>query len=842
MDDGTDDRLDVEALERLLADRKDAARDELPSFAARDDARRHAADRALRLVEGGSTRPDAPDALEDASEEPRPGGAFGSFKLLSEIGRGGQGVVYLAEDVRLRRRVALKILHRGVAGNDDALLRFRREAELAAKIRHEGVAAVYEVGRTAGRAWMATTYVAGETVSKLLGAPVTEGRPPPDERAVARFAAIVERAARAVHAAHLAGVVHRDLKPSNIVVGPDDVPVVLDFGLAKDLLSNESTLTAPGSVFGTPGYMAPEQLKGRGKIGPGADVFALGAILYRAATGRDLRDQPTIETLRAAADAPPPNARATNPAVSKNLALVVASALEPEPACRYRSAEAFADDLRRCLDGRIPAVRPVSAWRRGFYFARRRKGVVAALASVFLAMATGLVVANEARVEADAHRRRSEERLRTIVQLSDLRRVRVLLSEADLLFPIEPRVVESCAAWTAAADAVVSREAAHRAALRRHRATAERSAATESRAAASSYAVEEDAWIDDSLVELLEGVERLRSAAASVARRAEAASTLAALSTEGEAAEAWRRASDAIRRSSRYSGFELRPQLGLAPLGENEATGLYEFWHVLSGRRPAFDPKTGAAPPKEGDGISLVLLPGVEFAPGVAKWAARDAAIDDAVAPVRLDPFFIAKFETTQDQWTRLDDGRNPAYYKPGATVGDPAERLRFSLVFPVEFLTWDDATRVLSRVGLTLPTEAQWEYACRGGTTTTWWTGDDASSLNGAANCAGAEFAGGTRRILPRPPFSDAWIGPAPVGSLAQNPFGLYDVHGNVAEMCRDAWTPSLADCDARPGDGLREPPSPTDNRVVRGGSFTMDAGYASSSFRLFQKRAAAP
>ena len=195
---------------------------------------------------------------------------------------------------------------------------------------------------------------------------------------------------------------------------------------------------------------------------------------------------------------------------------------------------------------------------------------------------------------------------------------------------------------------------------------------------------------------------------------------------------------------------------------------------------------------------------------------------------VELSPFFLSKYEMTQGQWSRFT-GRNPSEHGPTTNYNGHQTDLNH----PVETVSWSDCTRILERLGLRLPTEAQWEYACRAGTGTPWSTGEDRETLRGNVNLADQAFAraGGLKSLAEDwPDMDDGWAVHAPVGTFAPNPFGLHEVHGNVYEWCRDGY--GGYDLPIRPGDGEREAPAAT-THLTRGGSFIDTAANARSSFR---------
>src|SRR5262249_39434980 len=198
------------------------------------------------------------------------------YEILSELGRGSMGVVYKARQVSLDRLVALKVILAGAHADEEERARFRREAEAVARLQHAHIVQVFEVGEHHGLPFFSLEFCPGGGLDdKLAGTPL-----PPTEAA-----ALVEKLARAAHAAHQKGIVHRDLKPANVLLAEDGAPKIADFGLARKL--DEAGQTRAGAVLGTPSYMAPEQARGKGhEAGPAVDTYALGAVLYECLTGR----------------------------------------------------------------------------------------------------------------------------------------------------------------------------------------------------------------------------------------------------------------------------------------------------------------------------------------------------------------------------------------------------------------------------------------------------------------------------------------------------------------------------------------------------------------------------
>jgi serine/threonine-protein kinase len=287
---------------------------------------------------------------------PTPAGVPG-YELIERLGAGGMGVVWKARQVALDRMVALKFLGaRSVAG-DEAWERFRTEAEAVARLGHPNVVGVYDFNLASDRPYFAMELVEGGTLADELAA----GSWPADRASV-----LVECVARAVHEAHARGILHRDLKPGNILLTRDRIPKVADFGLAKRLDADAGAgRTRTGQRMGTPAYMSPEQIAGR-SAGVGADVYALGVILYQLLTGRVPFDGPDAEAIWMQAltrDPAPP--RRVQPGVPRDLETICLRRLEKEPGRRFTSCAELAEDLRRSRAGEVirsrPAGRPARA-------------------------------------------------------------------------------------------------------------------------------------------------------------------------------------------------------------------------------------------------------------------------------------------------------------------------------------------------------------------------------------------------------------------------------------------------------------------------------------------------
>jgi eukaryotic-like serine/threonine-protein kinase len=320
------------------------------------------------------------------------------YDILEELGRGGMGVVYKARHHGLQRMVALKMVLAGVHVGPVGLARFRAEAEAAAKLSHPNIVQIYETGECDGLPFFSLELVDGGNLDqKMRDSPTTP-------RAAAQ---ITETLARTIAVAHERGIIHRDLKPANILLAkvssqsttlrsrdfdshaslPSDhwsrntVPKITDFGLAKQF-EDDSSQTRTGTILGTPSYMPPEQASGKNRqLGPPADIYSLGAILYELLVGRPpFRAGNPFDTIRQVIEQEPVPPRQLEPRVPLDLETICLKCLEKQPVRRYASALALADDLSRFIEGHPILARPTPLWERAWKWGRRRKAVVALLA------------------------------------------------------------------------------------------------------------------------------------------------------------------------------------------------------------------------------------------------------------------------------------------------------------------------------------------------------------------------------------------------------------------------------------------------------------------------------
>jgi formylglycine-generating enzyme required for sulfatase activity len=639
---------------------------------------------------------------------------FGRYRIVRQVGAGGMGAVYLAEDTVLGRRVALKVPHFDCAG-PEVIERFYREARVAAGIEHPHVCPIYDVGQIDGIHYLTMPFIEGTPLSQRVGA---DGPWPPRDAVE-----LVHKLALAIEVMHRRQVIHRDLKPGNVLLRPGGEPVLMDFGLARSFIDQDQRLTGSGVLVGTPAYMSPEQVRGEQEaLGPGTDVYSLGVILYELLTGV-LPFTGPLHTLFAkileAAPGPPSERR---PGLDSGLDALCLKALAKDPADRYGSMAEFAQALEEYLrQAELPPAVPGPAPGTG-----------------------------PAPAAGDPA----------------LTRVACPACGKKLKLPpgLQGKKVKCprCGARLGTAGALASTL------LPRHG--------------------------------LVQGAPT-------------------AVGPQPAGAEATPR--------GRRPGPRGRGRLVLAGGAAGVLLVILLAGWILSGN-PGGKGTTRTEPPLNQEpqpppppaalakeitnsiGMKLVLIPAGKFLMGSPP-DEKDRRDDEEQHEVEITkPFYLGVYEVTQRQYEQVMR-TNPSRFKK-ENGGGPDH--------PVENVSWQDAQdfcpklsalekeRAAKRV-YRLPTEAEWEYSCRGGAreNTPFHFGKSLSSIQ-------ANFDGNY-------PYGDAPKGPylqktSPGGSYQPNGFGLFDMHGNVREWCAD-WYGPYDKQDKKDPQG----PKTGDRRVLRGGSW---------------------
>ncbi|MCC7396660.1 MAG: SUMF1/EgtB/PvdO family nonheme iron enzyme [Planctomycetes bacterium] len=837
-----------------------AVHDELLEILFGDPAARQARLQALRARAAGEVA--AIDAHVDSYERCRNSETAGcpevlGYRIHRRLGEGGMGVVYDAEQLApLRRRVAIKVIKAQLPSGELGV-RFELERQALARMEHEAIARVFDCGSTtAGQPFFAMEFVDGLPIDRYA-----------DERRLTVQARIrlLLQVCRGVQHAHQKGIVHRDIKPSNVLVGERDgeaLAKLIDFGVAGLVEQpHEQRQTQVGQLLGTPEYMSPEQADGEaGQTDTRSDVYSLGALAYELLSGflpfastdgtapswQELRERQRADRLTTPSqrldrfgnrEAIAAANRCTSVtglrrALAGDLDWILLRAMEHDPERRYPSAIALADDLQRHLDGLPVTASPPTTWYRLRKFVRRYRGPLVAAMAVLVAIVTGLVGTGLALLRARMERARYDL-LANVVMLRDAR------TQAERIGPDGAGTREALAAWQrefavpllAALPSV--REAA---------------------AGAWDPGDRSAAYLHEALVGLVPQLEAFASREVPMLQARQAwAERLAGLQSSERWRAAWQRAREAIRAadgvvaSRRYSEvpIDLLPQDGLWPLGMNQATGLWEFYDLrsavdlLHAAEPAAVPlpvlqPTGGVEVDGEAGIVFVLLPGGKFRFGAQREDPAAANFDPDMpaggrtVEVSLAPFLIGRHELTQGQWRRLG-GPACAYYASGTRW--PGMDDAVSDAHPIEQVTEAEGEAVLARQGLLLPTEAQWEYACRAGSSTPWNCGAGVETLRGHANLLDQAAK---QRVPNWPGDPVSWVDDfvihGRVGQFPASAFGLFDMHGNVAEWCRDGSAGSQVFGD---GDGVQIA-AEDGKRVFRGGSFQTSAIQARCAWRF--------
>jgi formylglycine-generating enzyme required for sulfatase activity len=731
--------------------------------------------------DSASASPEATRTHHPGPADEAPGAAAGrdpqtptvpGYEVLGVLGRGGMGVVYKARHLALKRTVALKMVLAGGHAAPHERARFRLEAEAVARLQHPNIVQIHEVGEAGGHPYCALELVEGGSLAAKLA-----GQPLPAREA----ARLVETLARAMQLAHGRNVVHRDLKPANVLLAADGTPKITDFGLARQT-DSDSGETQAGQVMGTPSYMAPEQASGRThEAGPAADVYALGAILYECLAGRPpFKGKTVVETLdqvQTQEPAPPSRGRA---GVPPDLETVCLKCLRKEPEQRYSSAAELADDLVRYQRGEPIQARPVGRVERSVKWVKRNPVVAGAAAAVLLVTVLGVAgivwkyldaeqQKDIALKEADkANKARNFlagifQKAETDVKGGNVT-VRQLMEEAETGIPVEFADQPELRADLLSIIGKVKRGIGWR--------------------------------TPQAMILKVRGTAQLQSAAG--VQKAAVAQALVNLD-------------DRL-----ILGADAQVQLVF--LADFHKERVKPGQEVTIGSKGC-EPANAVMGRDDSVLMTFVRLPKGTFYMG---WNGK---MGSAKKTEIKEDFELAVHDVTQGQWEAVM-GNNPSgYSRKGSgrnnVVDISDEELK---LFPVEMVSWNDAQEFIRKLNekergrgywYRLPSEAEWEYACRGGATSE----EDCSYyfyFDKPTNDLSSEQANFNGDYpVGKGPQGTSLQRPTRVGAYPPNKLGLYDMHGNVFQLCADEFAPGGSD------------------RVRRGGSWYGIGAYCTAAFR---------
>jgi formylglycine-generating enzyme required for sulfatase activity/tRNA A-37 threonylcarbamoyl transferase component Bud32 len=708
------------------------------------------------------------------------------YEVQEKVGEGATAIVYRAFDRELKRSVALKVLREGPGMSEIGRGRFRREAQTAAVLAHPNVVQVYDAGEAEGQHYIVMELVKGRPLSAILA----EGRASREE-----LIGILEQAARGVAAAHEKEIVHRDLKPANILVSDSGEPKVGDFGLAH-LSEGATVLTKTGSTLGTPLYMSPEQVEGRSKdITARTDVYALGAILYEILTRRPPHAGDTVaEIYGKIVNEEPAAPRKLDAKVSADLETIALKALEKIPENRYPTAEVFAEDLKRALTGEPIQARPISApqwlWRKALKHRR-----IFILGTTLVAMGILLGVMTSRKTGTSGQVAFFED------LTGDVRTVRPGIRSTATVGQV-----------LVGGQGVETGPAPSMGVVRFGDGT--------------RVEIGPDTCVDRVAFESGKHLVLTRGTIRATVPKLPRDERMIFTTLQGEA-----RATDSTLRlsvcSDAQKGTRVEAEQGKVEVRDLAGRAvMVEVGHyTVAAAAMELVATEITLTLKLGDGIGMetvYIKPGTFTMGGTtapeAGWEADRRPMHRVVL---TKGFALGKYLVTRGQFGafvratgyQTDAERNGKMWgrtPQGEWKEIPGNNWRTPVGFvqsddhPAVCITWNDAkafcdwaTKVNGRT-VTLPTEAEWEYTCRAGTKTRWSFGDQESAYADHEWCS-----------------SNSGMQTHPVGQKKPNPWGLYDMNGNVHVWCQDFAGPYSGDTVDPTG------PATGESRIMRGGNW---------------------
>jgi len=771
--------------------------DELRRFIITEDQLRQfaaASRRDASQVSTGSFSNQTSETLAPKSGEPTKSGQlsvqFGRYRILRALGEGAMGAVYLAHDTQLEREVAIKTPQLSDDCKPEMLERFYREARAAATLRHPRICPVYDVGEIDGKHYITMAYIEGRPLSDFVNPAV-----PQTER---QILIAVGKIAQALAEAHRHGIVHRDLKPANIMVDHQGEPVIMDFGLAQQIRPGENhRLTQTGVILGSPAYMSPEQVEGDPtKVGPAADQYGLGVILYELLTGQVPFTGSLASVLgQILSKAPPPPTR-LRPGLDPRIDALCTKMMAKNPADRYVSVSEVADQIAAIVRTSATAETvPQPPSRKSRIWAVATAGaLIAVLAAVVIHLRAGTAVLTIEVSDPD-------------IQVAVRGATVILTGPGTNDVEVKPGDNE----LTITHNGLT---------FKSDKFTLQRGKNVSVKVSLAGQEIAAKLGDNDLIVTPLPNNSKSNAVEPSVVANANEPKSVA-----GAAAPA--AASDSFFLSLPFSAV-------VAQNGQ----------HAWSRRLNLPVEKTNSI------GMKLILIPPGNFMMGPQKGHY-----------VRIThPCYFGVYEVTRGQFAQFVTATGYKTFAEGAKGGihladaelttkwDPDKPstwrkpgFRQTDEHPVVQLTWRDATAFCNWLRdqesrpYRLPTEAEWEYACRAGTYSRNYYSADLEDLPKIGNVADAS----ARKVFPHwkefVKSSDGYVYTCPVGKFLPNNFGLYDMLGNASEWCSDY---SSNDYYANsPTDDPTGPPS-GDMRIWRGGSFAHVPGsryryWGVSSFR---------